>query len=37
MPPPPDMTKGMCRASMVACLVDSECCSGHCTSLFGCE
>jgi hypothetical protein len=34
---PPDLAKPMCLPANSACLVDTDCCSHKCTTLFGCE
>jgi hypothetical protein len=34
---PPDMTRVQCRPAATPCLVDEDCCSKSCTTLFGCE
>jgi len=34
---PPDMVRTMCLPANSACLVDDDCCSHKCTTLFGCE
>jgi hypothetical protein len=35
--PPPDMVRPTCRPATTSCLVNEDCCSMSCSTLFGCN